>query len=572
MKIGRGYWGRMGVRRQVTCGVVTPIAAGVFLAAMASAHAQTANNPPSPAPQPGQGSSQGQPASTSALYDQQEAAEDPNAPAWTITPTFGLDEIATDNVAETHDPQKDIESLASLDTVISADTPHLVGILDANGIYRHNINDQRLDKFTEYGYGIAKGNFFNDALLINLRGSIQDISSLNTGVQNPILQAPLDTHTYTVSASPSYYSQIDNVGFDLLRYQFGADWFSSNSTDQPHIPGFPASSLTASTDQSVQNDFKMAGTLVNRLMSDLSMDATENDSGNALAGKFQKANFELINEYEVSRWASVIGGAGYEWLHDLEVPTANGQGAAWDVGGRLKPNADSSILVTYGEHDRFADISGELSWQITPFLNTYAAYTDSLGNKQQSLIGSAASSQLSSDGAVSAVTYDQSTVIGTLNDAALSAGPGQAAPGDPLGSLLADENNFLPGENGLFRSKAFRANVQATIANNPFVLSAYHVQDISYTPAVTPSSTIEGANLSWYPTLPEDFSGMAMIGCVNTSSQDSNSFNGAVSLNWAPSSAFDIGLRYDYIQRATRSNALSFLQNSITLSLRSSLN
>jgi uncharacterized protein (PEP-CTERM system associated) len=514
----------------------------------------------------------------SSLYARSQAQSEPNAPPWIFTANLGIDEIATDNVAETKDGRiADLGSLLSAGASVSADSTRLYGILSATAVYRRQLEDTALDGFSGYGYGNGRAAIIPGMFYFNMHGLMDEVSRVGGGIQNPLVQTSQETQVYSISGSPILSNSIGDFARNVARYQIGQTWFSNN-TGALQAPGLSIGPITSSTSQTGREDFKMAGTLMPRLMSDMSLSGTENDSGASGSGMYTNLNGELINEYEVTRYLSAIGGAGYERLHDDAFSNIDGEGAVWDIGMRLRPNADSHLILTYGRHNIKSDFAGELRWDVTDLTTLYAAYTDSITNSQASVLGSTDASQMGPDGAVSGVAFDQSTLIGTLDDSALNEGPGGGeSVASPFGVPLADINDALPLQNGLFRDKSFRATGRSTIEQNTLSLTIYHAQTTQLTrnglfgTPVGQVNTSDGAIFSWSRTLVPGVSGTASLSYTRSGFDNSNLFNTTFQLTKELSRSFSIVLRYDLIHRDANANTNSFLQNAVTIGLHKTL-
>ncbi len=522
---------------------------------------------------PSQNSSAPAQSARSSLYAQSLATSSSNAPPVQYMFNLGVDEIATDNVAESDTDRKaDLSSLFSAGATVTADTARLNGVLAATGYYERNVVDTELDRYSEYAYANGQGVVIPGNLYVNVNGAIDDLSRTGGDVQNPLLQSVADTHTYTIGASPFLVSHFGDLGLNVLRYQIGQAWFSNN-TGPIAAPGLNIGPISASTNQDAREDFKMAGTILARLMSDLSLSATEDDAGASASGDFKKANGELINEYEITRSASIIAGGGYEILRDQEVPVVDGQGPIWDVGARFRPDIDSSILLVYGHHDGKSDLAGEVEWRLTARTDVYAEYTDSLSSTQQTLISNDAGSVLGPMGAVTGITFDRSTLIGVLDDTALNAQPGNISAFAPNGIPLATSNDYVPLLNGLFRAKTLSASGRTLVNEDPVVLTAYHIQDISLEPFVVPSSASEGGTLSWSPGLSPNLSGLVVIGFSHlTGAEQADVYNAAVGATYLLSDSLSIVMRYDFIRHQADPSSGGYIQNAVTLGLHKSFN
>ncbi len=514
----------------------------------------------------------GQIGSDSNLYAQSLAAAQPNTPPVLITFNAGIDEIATDNVAETRaDRQSDLSSLFSAGATLSGDSTRFTGVLSGTGIYQRNINDQGLDQFSEYAYGSGHANILPASLFLDIDGAVDNLSREGGGLQNALVQSGQATHSYTLAGSPYLRTNVDEVGINVLRYQIGQIWYANN-TSELSLPGSNIGAITASTDQLAREDFRMPGTLIPRLLSDVSLSANETSQENSPVGTLKVSSGELINEYEITRSASLIGGAGYEYLHDQDVPVIDASGAVWDIGGRLRPNPDSSVLVDYGHHDGKSDLAGEVVWRLTSLTDIFAAYTDSLTSSQQFQIGNVLGSSLAPGGAVSGVTFEQNPLIGVLDDTALNDEPAEAGL-VPLGIPIATSGNYSPLQNGLFRIKSFSASGRSLLIGDPIVLTLYDVEDDSLTPELAPSSSVDGVNLSWSPGLSPQLSGLALLGYSRQRGAfEASDYNAAVGASYRLSDTLSLNLRYDFIRQESAQGLGGYLQNAVTIGLHTSFN
>src|ERR1700722_10066821 len=140
---------------------------------------------PAPGPTPPTPATAGEDAATiSNLYAQSLASAQPAAPPVLITFNAGIDEIATDNVAETEsDRVADLSSLISAGATVTSDSSRFRGVLSGTGFYRRNINDTGQDQFSEYGYGNGHATLIPGTLFFDVDGSADDLSREGGGIQ-----------------------------------------------------------------------------------------------------------------------------------------------------------------------------------------------------------------------------------------------------------------------------------------------------------------------------------------------------------------------------------------------------
>lgn len=530
-----------------------------------------------------QGESQlGQPVNRvgSNIYSRASAQASPAAPPWSLAENLGIDELVTDNVRETENGRTgDLGSLISAGVIGSADTARLTGVLSATGVYRRQLVDSALNGFSGYGYANGQLAIMPGWIYLGVHGLMDNLSRPGTSLLNPLVQTSQTTQTYSINAAPYAYNRVGDVGVNVLRYQVGEVWFSNN-TGALQFPGQALAPISATIDQSAREDFRMAGTFVPRLMSDISLNASDSNSGHLGEGDYTNVRGEFINEYELTRSVSGILGGGYEQLHDNLYPNVDGEGPVWDVGTRLQPNADSYALLVYGRHDLKSDVAGEIWWKFTESTSLYAAYTDSVTNSQQSILGNVTNSQPGPLETGSTVTYDQSTVVGTLTDSILNAGPDNILSLEPSGTSLSDLNNALPIQNGLFRVKLLRATARSLLADGSLSLTGYYLDSTQLTSTVFSISPIgqvthtDAVFVNWLQPLSADIDGLSSFGYSRLNTSDSHGSSGtsdaydfALGATKVLSGSLSLVLRYDLIYHVPATTSGGYLQNTFTLGL-----
>ncbi len=504
---------------------------------------------------------------SSSLYNRAQEALEPAAPPFLFSGSAGLNEILTDNGAETDSNREfDASSLFSLGATVTADTPRLSGIVSGTATYRVSAEGTTQNQLFGDAFAQGRGILIPSRLLISFNGLVDDIVREGGGIQNSTIQSAENTHVYIIGASPVLLFPVEKLGTNVTRYQFGEVWFANNTLRLGNLDLGP---IDGERDQSLREDFRMAGTIAPRLLSDVSLAARENNSGNFFSGVLTRYSGELINEYELTRAVSVIFAGGYEVVRDDSlISPIDTQGITWDFGGRMRPNVDSYFLLVYGRHDGKADFAGEVEWRITPFTDIYADYSDSLGTAQQNLMSNSASSHIGSDGAVSGITFDQSPLIGVLDDELLSGGP--ASDLSALGIPIGTANNVSPLQNGLFRTRQIRGSARYTKGFNHVVFSAFDVRNDSLTSSI-PSSAIKGESITWSRDLEPGLSANVQASYSRvTGFEDANLYQFAAGASYALSGSMNIALRYDFIWHKTVPSGSGYLQNAITLSLHKS--
>lgn len=520
-------------------------------------------------------------AGTSSLYGQYLAQSAASAPPWLLTEHVGINEVATDNVnyPSPSPRQADLSSLFSAGGILTADSDHVYGTLALTGVYRLQAVESHLDALLGYGYANAMVSVLPGTLYLGVHGLMDEVYRTGLGLQNPFSQVADLTQVYQVSASPLFYSRFDDLTFNLLRYEIGQAWFNEN-TGTINSQGQILFPVSGSTDQIARDDLRFDGTVIPRLMTDVSLYGATYNSTSQSTGDFTREKGQIINEYALTHSLALIGAAGYERLHDRHVPLVDGQGVTWSVGARYLPNADSYALLTYGKNDLKSDFAGELGWQVTPLTSVYMDYTDSVITLQQLEIANNNASSIGPFGATTRIAFDESPIISTLGDPLLLGPPSPENPASNLGVPLFDVNNVLPLENGLFRVKAYRASANTRINNDNVVGLTFMDFDQTQLSSRGPfvlghPASLQQAILSWgrflspavqarvgvsYGHLSED----QTAGSVSTSS---NRYGATLILNWQITETLAGQLRYDYLNRDTHPSSVSADQNVLSIGL-----
>jgi uncharacterized protein (PEP-CTERM system associated) len=403
-------------------------------------------------------------------------------------------------------------------------------------------------------------------LFVDLHGTAHEIARDGLGLPNPSLASPADlTQAYSFSVSPDFKTRIGYFGIFDVRYAYSRLWLDNNRELAPDADPFDGSEQ-----QQLRADLRMPGTLLPRLLSDI-VASGMSSRVKRIQGGFRRAFGELVNEYQITRSISAIGGAGYETFGNKEIEPLNGEGAIWDLGGRWRPNPDSSLMVLYGRHDQETGVSGEIQWRFTPVSAFYAAHTDSITSAQQSFIENNFDSLLGPEGPSVGVTFDQNPTISTLKNQrdSLYRRPQDIDVGSGL--PLFEVNNYMPFSRGFFRLKQSRAALYRNIGGDSIYLSAFHLERTSLINDDSPIVKTNGFTLSWSPVLSGRLIARAEAGYrVIEKSDGETSFdrqalaNASGTLTYQVNPSLSASIRYDYTRRVL---APTVVTNAVSITL-----
>ena len=488
-----------------------------------------------------------------------------NPPPYLIIPHIGLTEILTDNAGHSRtNKQADLISILQLGAVAVADTTRLTGTLAYNLNWRQGIRNGR-SRFSQVGFATAHATLSPDLLFFDARASVSEFNRSGLGDPNPNLLTNQEaTQSYVVSGSPDLRTRVGDIGFVDLRYSATKVWFQRN-TGPTVVNGIPLGPISDSTHQQATFDFRMPGTFAPRLLTDINVNASQQESSRLL-GTYRQIASTFLNEFALTRDISAIGGVGYESLSNPRFASLQGQGITFDGGARWRPNADSSIMVLYGRHDLKSDIAGEIRYQFNETTYVYAIYSDAITSTQNSMARNNLNAAFGLEGPYvsSGFGYFANSPIESLNVAPFMGGI-------PLGFA----NGLSSGQNDFYRAKSFHANLHTTIYGESFSLSAYQVDSTSLTGIRQPPQlTSRGATAAWIPYLGEDYTGLAQIGYRHIKPGQGEILNFALGVNRSFGDTFSAGVRYDFIHSLGNSSIITgqhlggYTVNSLSLRLR----
>jgi hypothetical protein len=158
-----------------------------------------------------------------------------------------------------------------------------------------------------------------------------------------------------------------------------------------------------------------------------------------------------------------------------------------------------------------------------------------------------------------------------LDEQTLNAQPGEDTSLAALGIPLGISDNYSPLQSGLFRTKTLSGSARYTGDGGPVVLTVYDVQNISFTPFQTPSSTSEGAAISWSPALTDQVTG---LGTINYSHElggaAADTYGASVGMTYTTLGSWSFNLRYDFVWRDAPVRGTGYTQDLLTFGIHKS--
>jgi uncharacterized protein (PEP-CTERM system associated) len=381
---------------------------------------------------------------------------------WTFVPSVSLEEIWTDNILNTATNRRwDLLTIAVPSIAITGDTPNAQVLFEYGPQFRlaartpqeNSISNQMLgnglftivpDEFYVSASAIAGATPANGGygglgpgVTPNFGGFGSQLGSLNsvgnTGLSNQNL---VQVNSYSIS--PYWQHRFGDTGSAKIGYQFSESSFSEGGSYIPVF--FPTGHNTTSNMTNEGYAQFDTGDRFEPFQDHVEANA-QIGTGTGFQGNSEQ--YYILNRltYNANRDISVYGEFGYENLTYAGTPTTKIDDAIWGVGATWTPNPDSTITASIGR--RYGDTSVNVS-------GSYAL-------SARTTIG------------VSYLTGLQSTLQGIQNQLNLTTvnSSGQTV-NSVTGAPVAIGTNGLGVQSGLYRIKAFNANVSTVLDRDQF--------------------------------------------------------------------------------------------------------
>jgi len=341
------------------------------------------------------------------------------ARAFSVVPSIGLQEMATDNVFGTAtDHSSDLVTTITPGLLLNADSARLQGTLN----YAPNLQFYARNSDQNYAAqqlnGQALLTVVPDLLFLNMQAFVGQQSA--TGGLNPSGTAVLNQSNsilnQTYAVSPYISHRFGGVGTLQAGYSFS---YTSQTGNTYFLPGVTQPSFS-NNNQHSNEEFGSFTTGENfgRFQLRVLVDARQSGGTGIAAGSSQFLS-AVSGGYAVNRLITLLAEGGYETLdYPNGIPPVNISGGVWSTGVRLTPGPDSVLVARYVH--RYNLNSPYLSAVLAPTarIRVFGNYTDFVGTQAEALQGNLAASTLNNYGQpVSATTG----VPVLLNDLALGA-------------------------------------------------------------------------------------------------------------------------------------------------------
>jgi len=319
-------------------------------------------------------------------------------PAFLVTTSLGVDAGVTDNALRIERPRRaDAFTVLSPAIQVSGDTSRLkvnLNYAPIASIYAQTPSQTRFDQF---GNGVVLATLVPDAVFLDLRGSVSQQS--RTGGYGQINTQTLnrDDQIQTVALSVTPYAEhrfggwgTGRIGYSLARtIESGRTNQNTFNTNQVFLLNNGFGNTGNLTTQRERASF-VTGENLGRVNDVAVVEAVQYNGVGSYRGAHRN---QVTNDvgYAVTRTITALVGFGYQDLRYSGIPGIRINEPIWSVGGRLTPNPDSTITVTYGRRDGFNAAAVDGAYSPTARTRVFVRYSTGLttdAEEQQSLLDS----------------------------------------------------------------------------------------------------------------------------------------------------------------------------------------
>ena len=320
-------------------------------------------------------------------------------PAFLVSTSIGADIGATDNAARVDRPRRaDLFTELSPTILVSGDTARLkvnLNYAPVASIYAKTPSQTRFDQF---GNLVTLATIVPEVMFVDLRGSITQQSRTGGYAQTSTQALNQSDQIQTVALSVTPYAERRISGWGTARIGYSLAETRQNS---------PRNQDTLNANQAVLFNNTGIGAVGNlltqrerasfatgenfgRINNVATAEAIQYSGDGAYKGAHRN---QLANEigYAVTRTITALAGVGYQDLRFGGSPGVRISEPLWSVGGRIAPNPDSTLTVTYGHRDGFNAAAVDGSYAPSARTRLFVRYSTGLttdAEEQQNLLQS----------------------------------------------------------------------------------------------------------------------------------------------------------------------------------------
>ena len=349
-------------------------------------------------------------------------------PAFLVRTSLGADVGVTDNALRVERPRRaDVFTILSPSVQVSGDTARLkvnLNYAPTASLYAQTPSQTRFDQF---GNVVALATIVPDAVFLDLRGSVSQQSRTGGYGQTSTQTLNRDDQLQTIALSVTPYTEhrfggwgTGRVGYSLARTiqdsRSNQDTLNSNQT---FLLNNNFNGTTGNLTTQRERASFVTGENFGRVNNATVVEAVQYSGSGPYRGAHRN---QFTNDvgYAVTRTITALAGFGYQDLRFSGTPGVRINEPIWSVGGRITPNPDSTLTMSYGRRDGFNAAAVDGSYSPTARTRVFVRYSTGLttdSEEQQSLLQSTnvGPAGLLVDSVTGAPVSSASSAFGTQN-------------------------------------------------------------------------------------------------------------------------------------------------------------
>lgn len=370
------------------------------------------------------------------------------ARAYTITPSLGVQLLATDNVYQVSSPRRaDFITQINPGLTATVDTARLRGSLIYSPTAQFYASTSNQNRFDQQGVGEVLAVIVPGRLFLDVRGATA-LQSARGGFRpegTAVVDRRDQVQTSSFQVSPYFVQRFGgwanlSVGYSFQYTNQDGDATSLTGFGQPY---FTSQSFTAHEGQAILS----SGENFDRFGFVAQATATTY-SGTGVLSDAHRAETSVEGRYAFLRGVAGTVEVGYEDQQYGGTPRVRISGPIWSVGVRLTPSPESLIVAKYGRRNGFESAFLDSGFQVGPRTQVSARYTDQLATAAQ----------------------EQADLLASSRVDVARGGLISRATGSP--ALYGD--SLLAVQGGLFRTQRLTASVTHVWPRDTVTLSVFY--------------------------------------------------------------------------------------------------
>jgi uncharacterized protein (PEP-CTERM system associated) len=322
-------------------------------------------------------------------------------PGWTFTPTLDVEAIWSDPVqgigGSTGRPLGgDVYTVLSPGISVFGQSQRLQGGLFLAPTFRAYATHGNLNSYNTNFTGQAHGIILQDEVFLDLTGS-SGMQSRNGGMSSSSSLSRNDTvQNTTFMLAPSAQHQFGDYGTAKLGASLGQTSTDALASTQSNSPFAEPLSNTPMVSKEVHASFR-TGEILGQTAAELHTSQSQRNGGGALRNSARSSTALDIDRYLDRDW-TLLTSFGVEDIRYGGLTPIRHNNATWSGGVRWVPNADSTIIVSYGRHDAGTSLLVDATYAATARTRFSLNYSEGISTGQEDAQNAVAGSTINSAG------------------------------------------------------------------------------------------------------------------------------------------------------------------------------